>query len=328
MISVATFKWPIAILLFNRPHYASKVLASLASQTMQIDQSRLMIFIDGFQGSKKSASTKFNRTSAVYALAKAAFPDALFIKPESNVGIAGAYQAMENWAFGQRNSDWAVFFEEDFVVSEDYLEGLASMIDKYSTMDEIAGLSLTGDSRHHSLDEKLVPMDHMWAFALRKSHHIERQALLEPYLEIVSRGYYHERPSLEIARTYAKYGIFLQGSSQDWVKRAIADHTGRYFLTTYPGFGQYIGEVGAHMESQRFKELFSGADIYNGSSVEFVNDLKTDALAEISNAQKEMRAHQAVEFFWGGLIGIKQSANSVGPIRRIWRRWLRVWRAL
>lgn len=251
------FPYPIALILFNRPDYAGQVLESLASQTLSVDPKRVVVVRDGYQGSRYEHEGVPDRTAEVDRLVGEYFPEALLFAQERNLGIARAFDLAENTVFAWRKAKWAAFFEEDFVLDEPYLAQLDRMIAHATPSPEVAVLSATGDypSPMRRGASSLYPLQHLWAFALRRTHWLERKHVVERYLDALGEAPYWQRDHLGIQTVMAEAGLLVAGSSQDYIKRSVLIEHGRLALTTGAAFGSYIGREGEHFTPELFHQM-------------------------------------------------------------------------
>ena len=251
------FAYPVGILLFNRPEYAEKVLASLAAQTVPIDSDQLTIIRDGYQGSRDESLGRPDRTAEVDRLAREYFPDAQHVSHDSNIGIARAFDELERHVFRNPRNPWGAFFEEDFLVDADYLDVMTRLITLADPRPEIVQVNATGDVQCElSRGEKsLYPAAHSWAFALRRTHWSERASIVSDYLRVVGDAPYWLRDDRRVLMTMAHRGIQLAGTSQDAVKTAAVLAHGRASIVTGVAHGEYIGRIGEHFVESSFERL-------------------------------------------------------------------------
>lgn len=341
MSSTRGYAHPVGLLLFNRPTYARQVLESLSIQTNPIDQSRMVIVVDGFKGSKPHATGKLDKTKSVLELAKTYFPEADMISFDINLGIAAAIDLLEQRLLTKSSGKFVTIFEEDFVPAPNYLRDMESALNSL-TNDSVAIVSLTGDclgAENTEIDE-FVPMNHLWAFSIRSQMPQRYRQLFVKYLGLLEQQRYWKRDSLSIAKEFANEGIFLQGSSQDWVKRAALEQLSLMAVTSNFSVGIHVGEFGENYSSRRFREL--GNTLSRRSHHEYEPDFESmwEKLEEEKYWRQHdlMRAVQKVDFFWGGLIRAKGASDRIDelslldwiliPIKKAWRWFLRFYRAL
>ena len=301
------FLFPVGILLFNRPEYAAQVLESLRLQTMTFSSESLVIVIDGYEGSKDEARGLPNRTGDVFAEARAAFPDARIHRLPHNVGIAQAFELLEREVFAQSEKSWGLFLEEDFVLYPLYLEALENLIAHVDDEPEIVMVTATGHTRSdraHAPHE-LHPLGHVWAFALRRSHAEARKPLLAVYSEAIRNKPYWKRDRLQISQPFSALGIFLPGSSQDAVKKAIMHHLQKIGVTSGTAFGRYVGEHGENFGPAIFREQGFEAVPPIPQTFEFPSSWEEGQRDALRREGDKVRARQVVDHNARPFIGLR-----------------------
>ncbi len=255
--SLSRFAHPVSVLLFNRPDYALITLESLRDQTLPVSPERLIVSIDGYPGSKDEALGKADRTGEVAELARTMFPGATVRSAPFNLGIARHFALVEQLTFDDDAQEWATFFEEDFELAPSYLEVMTELIAHVHAEGRIVQVSATGDTMvPEATDaEVLRPMFHAWAFALRRSHYLERKAIIDAYLEELAEVPYYQRDHVAVISRLVDFGLYPIGSAQDRVKQAIRKHFGVLAVTTARPYGRYIGVEGEHSTPESFAEL-------------------------------------------------------------------------
>ena len=276
------FELPIGIALFNRPEYARQVLESLRDQSMMFDEQRLTIHLDGYAGSRDEARDVEDRTREVEAIAREIFPSAEFLVSSRNSGIARAHASLEERVFAHDDAQWALICEEDFVLHPAYLAAIAKLIQRCNRTSDVVMVSATGDSRVDLGDEAesrpLIPLLHLWAYAIRRTHVDERKVMISRYLDSLSSASYWQRDDATVWHACASVGLFPMGSSQDYVKRAAMRKLGRIALTTRIPYGFYVGELGEHFNPQAYRamgydrrpDIMPGAPDVSGNLAQFV----------------------------------------------------------
>jgi len=252
---VPQFPFPVGVLLFNRPQYAEQTLRALANQQRSVSGNRVVIVIDGYDGSKAQKSGQSDHTADVARIARDVFPDATIVASPKNVGIAVAFELLEV-ALRQCDpkAEWYAFFEEDYVPHENYLGILADLARQSSKLPEIAAITATGElfvERSRGVNS-VYPLSRLWAFLMRRSHLDERRPIIDRYLESLSNTAYWERNKPAIAKVLAENGVLPIGVSQDQVKLTLLSHFGRYGISTGSTQGEYIGVVGEHMDEKSY----------------------------------------------------------------------------
>jgi hypothetical protein len=257
-----TFPHPIGLLLFNRIEYAQKVLESLKSQTLPVDQSKLCISVDGYAGSKAEFQGKPDHTAAIVDMARSLFPNATVLSATKNIGITEANCLLEeNMLKSHPDATWLGFFEEDYVLSPDYLSIVDQLISAAQPLDDVVLVAATGET----LDpvnrgiSGVFPIGHLWAYFARVAHVHERHDDIQVYRQQLSGKSYWERDKIELARVMASRGVFPVGIGDDHLRLGLVFRFNRIGLTTGLSYGEYIGVEGEHMSDGSFARFnFTG----------------------------------------------------------------------
>jgi hypothetical protein len=257
-----TFPHPIGLLLFNRIEYAQKVLESLKSQTLPVDQSKLCISVDGYAGSKAEFQGKPDHTAAIVDMARSLFPNATVLSATKNIGITEANCLIEeNMLKSHPDATWLGFFEEDYVLSPDYLSIVDQLISAAQPLDDVVLVAATGET----LDpvnrgiSGVFPIGHLWAYFARVAHVHERHDDIQVYRQQLSGKSYWERDKIELARVMASRGVFPVGIGDDHLRLGLVFRFNRIGLTTGLSYGEYIGVEGEHMSDGSFARFnFTG----------------------------------------------------------------------
>ena len=301
------FPYPIGILLFNSPDYSEIVLRSLFSQDIKVDPSRVVITVDGFIGSKDEAVGRNNQVDQVIAIAKKFFPDSKIVQNTTNQGIAKQFQYLENEIFNFPNSEWALFLEHDFELFPNYLRGIDTLMKATNQFDEVVQVDCTGDTRIPLSrgSDSIYPAGHHWAFALKKSHYLERKFIYSEYVDSISTSF-HLRDWQKGNVALQRHGVYPFGSAQDAVNRAIMNKMDKLAVTSGLHMGRYIGAEGEHFTTELFAELgYENWDSYSGAEFHIDPDEVEKILTvlkheELLSAQKTA---SSMYEFWFSLMG-------------------------
>ncbi len=262
-----TFPYPIGILLFNSPEYSEIVLRSLSSQDIKVDPSRVVIAVDGYINSKDEAVGRNNQVDQVIKIAEKYFPNSKIVHNKNNQGIARQFQFLENELFNFPNSEWALFLEHDFELFPNYLRGIDTFVKVANQFDEVVQVDCTGGSAKAASrgTNSVYPAGHHWAYALKKSHHLERSFILSEYIDSITTSYYM-RDWQEINNTLQRHGVYPLGSDKDHVEAAIRNKMNKLALTSGLRMGRYIGAEGEHFTPEIFAKMgFQDWDPYRGT---------------------------------------------------------------
>lgn len=292
---------PVTVLLFNRPEETRRTLESLRDQSLEVPQHLLTLSVDGYPGSRDEAAGRADRTAEVADIARELFPHANLVIHGENLGIARHFHQVEERSFEDSTVRWALFFEDDYVLAHDYVENLAHVISRVDHDERVAVVSATGDSWGNRCrgEDSLYPMNHAWAFALRRSHHLERQDLLSTYLGLIDDCRYFERDFDRITSGMADVGVLTLGTSQDYVKQAIRVLLGRLALTTGRAHGHYIGVNGEHFTPEIFSELGYDRQPAPSSEMTRLPHITEDFVSALLAEQRAMVAHESLSLARG-----------------------------
>jgi hypothetical protein len=244
-----------------------------------------MLFQDGSVNEySKIRYAKDENIIASIAVFKSHFPHGEVFPSPANIGVAENFDRAERYVFETHPYDCAYFFEDDMVLSENYIETMDVIWDAVRNLDHIAYFAAYGDHLHGGnevgLDSAAVTtLQHHWAFGLKRAHWVEMRRLIQPYFDIVSGRDYRHRDWFSIASWYNSLGFATRASSQDSVKALATNLLNRWRVNTVACLGRYIGEEGlnftpAHYRSMGFGEiqLFPSA----------LKDIKLPPAADIS----------------------------------------------
>lgn len=300
------FPHPIGILLFNSPDYSEIVLRSLSSQDINVDPSRVVITVDGYINSKDEAVGKNNQVDQVITIAKKYFPNSKIVHNKTNQGIAKQFQFLENELFNFPNSEWALFLEHDFELFPNYLRGIDTIVRATNQFDEVVQVDCTGDT-HIPLSRgfnSVYPTKHHWAFALKKSHYIERNCIVSEYVDSILTSYY-PRDWQKINNALQRHSVYPLGATQDYVKWAIRNKMGKLAVTSGLHMGRYIGVEGEHFTPELFAKLgYENWDFYR--EFEFhVAPHEVEKILTVLKHEELLSVHQetcSIYEFWFSLV--------------------------
>jgi hypothetical protein len=249
-MSKKVFEYPIGIQLFNRPEYARDMLNSFKAQTCQLDQSRVFIYIDGFQGSIYERNGLEDRTADVELVAREIFPEAKIVTFSQNCGIAELHNKLQSDTFANFTS-WAAFFEEDVILKPSHLEELSKLIAIVQDTQYVVKVScfqilpsLRNLPRGY---DGFYPGRGTQAFAERRTFFIDKQKVLRLFLDLIkSRTISFQFKDPEMSAKLALHGLFLPYLQHDSLVEAILSRDGLLHITSMPDLAKDIGSKGVH----------------------------------------------------------------------------------
>ena len=269
-----TFKYPIFILAFDRPHYLERVLVSLIRQHgMSIRESDVYLIQDGgtdaATGQVYCSRSTIARNEAAFRMA---FPKGHVLTARHNLGTAANFAKAEETAFGIIGAEAALFLEDDMVLGPDYLAVVSTLIEMALAEPRIGYVAAYGD---HQLSREwqerriaeLQPLAHHWAFGLTRRQWLLQKPFVDEYLSIQCGVNYRERDNDAIFDLFAGWGFAAPGTSQDVAKCHAARLTNTARINTVACFATYIGVVGQHFDQAQFDEMgYRGAVTVSGSA--------------------------------------------------------------
>lgn len=277
---------PIILLSLNRPAYLEQVLESLRNQVPEIDERRIHLFQDGavnaYSGIRKAEDWDVVECVTMF---QKLFPKGRAHVSRKNIGICENLLRAEKFAFLTLDAPFAYFFEDDLVLSKNYIHTLDRLKQSFAKQPRIAYFNAYGSNEAPILQQEknkhsIVKMDHMWGFALRQSHWKAMQPLLAPYYEIVCGHDYRQRPHKVIREMFQDWGITKFATSQDSAKDIATNLLDCTRISTFVCLARYIGEFGTHSDATIFKQgRHAHAHIYDKEVPEsfYLQDSEIDA---------------------------------------------------
>lgn len=271
---------PIAVMSFNRPDLLAEVLGSLKTQTIKVEPSTIHLFQDG--APSKSNNELQMKCVDVF---RSIFPEGNIHFSEVNLGVALNFERAETLFFDKLKTDYAIFFEDDLVLSPHYLAALDQMIQFALQDDRIAYVSAYGNHKAPLADQQAragdtIPMGHKWGFALTRRQWLRQKPIIDKYLDIVRQRPYSGRDNQAIRALFESLGYTSPGTSQDAAKDVASLVLGTTKLNTFACFGKNVGAVGLHSNPEFYeKEGFGKTELLdrepqiNRPSSDFINYL-------------------------------------------------------
>ncbi len=243
-------RFPIGIRMFNRPEYTERFLLSLLNQTLDLDQSRIICFIDGYEKSSDYFQKIPDRTQAVADLVAKYLPGARLIRPDSNQGLARALFDLQKSVYEMDDSAWGIFLEDDLVLDPSYLEVLEHLIGLASQTEQVVKVAAcqihTGYQQNplESNRRDFFIGEGTKAFAEASTYFSQRQDLTQTYLATLAGVSYRHRNRERVFAKLATKGIFSVMGNNDGVLDQIMAHFQKLHIVTGRNFAKDIGIVG------------------------------------------------------------------------------------
>ena len=224
-------KAPIVLTAYNRPNYFEQVLDSLSPQCWD---RKVYCVVDGPRFKEDIPLIEDS-----FKLANQFIPHCETVISKSNQGVAKIMKYARELAF--KDNEFVILIEDDSVLQPHYIQQLDFLISKFQDDERVAMINCFGE--HHrsknthkysyldySQDQKnkvsiesqkqnknkLILMDHMWAYAMRRSSYEKIYDILESYWKLLPQEY-RFRPHGEILKLMSSIGADPQKivSSQD-----------------------------------------------------------------------------------------------------------------
>jgi GT2 family glycosyltransferase len=134
----------IAILSYDRPGYLAQVLVSLAPQLTPLD--RVYLLQDGAWNPHSGiAKTDHKLIEECLALFSRIIPQGKILRSEINLGIPGNYRRADELVFVENGAPYALFLEDDLVLSIHYLQIIDRLLKLAESHPSIGYVSAYGD---------------------------------------------------------------------------------------------------------------------------------------------------------------------------------------
>jgi hypothetical protein len=245
-------KTPVGILAFNRTDYLEQTLQSLAAQSDALQGREVHLFQDGLVNrisGKQYASEKIR--DANVAVFSKIFPSGTVHVQSDNLGIAWHFDFIETYFFETRSFEAAMFFEDDLILSRQYINIMDSLTSEALKNERIGYVAAYGDHRAPLEEQlknlpKIMEMRHKWAFALTRRQWLRQRPFVREYLALIADTDYQMRSGAKIVEWLLSKGVLPGGTSQDGIKDVAMALSGAVKLMTYCCYGKYIGKTGVH----------------------------------------------------------------------------------
>ena len=282
-------KAPIVLTAYNRPDYFKKVLNSISSQCWDRD---VYCVVDGPRYKEDLELIKQS-----FSLSKEIIPHCETVIANQNQGVAGIMKYAREIAF--KDNDFMILVEDDSVLQPHYLQQLDLLIEKFKKDERVAMINCFGEHhrskkshRYSYIDyskeednkcsaedqklnkDKLILMDHMWAYAMRRSSYNKILDIMQGFWELIPQEY-RARPHGKILEYMSQFGIDPQKivSSQDSCTSSALIARGMIKISTFTNNFKYIGEVGEHSRPNNFRDAgWSDQDVYDSYQENFMWD--------------------------------------------------------
>jgi len=308
--------WPIGLRLFNRPEHAERLLNSLKLQTKDLSATPMFVRIDGYQGSLDQQAGRPDRTSEVSKLVSNYFPHALVHQYAQNHGIAEVNFALQNDAYSDTSAEWCIFFEEDIVLEDTYIEALHHMIALSQEVEEVVKVAIG----QLNLGYINIPVDKnrskfylgqgTKAFAERRSFFLERKHLTEIYLRTIAGRQYSSRDESEVFAALAENGIFTVMGNNDVVHDRITSAMKRLHITSPESL---FTDVGVEGETNFVHPEIAVPDLKTANVFQTTQEDLRQALP-LMQAEAHAFEYRFFKDFWGGYMVSKSGRLAINVL--------------
>ncbi|WP_426956056.1 glycosyltransferase [Muricoccus radiodurans] len=250
---------PVILFAFNRPDYLLRVCTSLLRQNgVTVDPRRVFLVQDGAVSPR--TGVRYAEDAAVAASIAAfreVFPQGQVAAARANLGVSRNIRRGEALAFEALDAEYAYFLEDDLELGPDYLRIMEEMARLAEADPRIGYFAAYGDHKAEAPGPEcyLVPLQHHWAFGLRREPWRRLRDWLAPYDAILEPTDYTYRDHLAVFRWMESLPVAINFSSQDAVKSLGCAALGIARVMTDVCFGRYIGAQGASFRDERFQSM-------------------------------------------------------------------------
>jgi GR25 family glycosyltransferase involved in LPS biosynthesis len=247
----------IAILSYDRPHYLTQVLDSLAPQLNPLD--RVYLFQDGawnpHSGATKTDQKLIDECGMHFSRI---IPKGKIILSETNLGVAGNYRRADEFVFVEYEAPYALFLEDDLVLSAHYLQIIDRLLKLAERRPSIGYVSAYGDlwaslESQRAAPGRLQPMHENWGSALTRQSWLKQKGIRDRYWELVKDSDYSQRDHDKIREFYRTLGYEMTISSQDGSRWVACAENDLARVTTTACHARYIGETGEHFDPGHYQ---------------------------------------------------------------------------
>lgn len=257
----------IAILSYDRPRYLTQVLDSLAPQLIPIDQ--VYLFQDGVWNPHSGITKTDHKLIEECCMHFSRIvPQGKILLSGTNLGIAGNYRRADDLIFLENEARYALFLEDDLVLSVNYLRIIDRLLKIAEAFPSIGYVSAYGDlwaslERQGRAPGQLQPMHENWGSALTRQSWLKQRKVRDEYWELVRNCDYSQRDHTLIQRYYQTLGYDMTISGQDGSRWIACSENNLARVTTTACHARYIGETGEHFDPEHYRRCkFADSVLY------------------------------------------------------------------
>lgn len=287
----------IAVLPYDNLEYFSQTLAGIYQQTIAGEPIQkyydVYVFHDALQARHEGKSRA--AYDQIKELALNTVGSQFYLQQTINKGTAFQFDFAEKCLFQEKQYDFVIPLEHDFVLGSNYLEVLTKLADQFRDDKRVATISIHSQQAHLLTQEEqekrkheYVLMDHDWGAGLYKRSWEQRQPVLEAYYQLFAGLPFEDRSNLLIQEWQKSLGFKVGATSQDYVKRCAITALKQLAIAPCINLGRYIGAQGMNWTQKLYEETgYHRSVIYQGQFGE---------APPLSDAQYEKLLKEQCEF--------------------------------
>lgn len=303
--SVIPLKRAIAVLPYANLEYFSKTLAGIYKQSIAGKPIQhyydVYIFQDALQARHENASRA--SYDKLKELALNTVGSQFYHQQTSNQGTAFQFDFAEKYLFQEKQYDFVIPLEHDFVMATNYLDVLTKLADHFREDERVASISVHSQQSHHLSQEQqearkheYVLMDHDWGAGIFKRSWEKRQPILEAYYALFAGRTFEERNGLLIQEWQKSLGFKVGSTSQDFIKRCAITALKQIAITPCINLGTYIGAQGMNWNQKLYEGSGYHRSITYTGNFEKAPNLSKEAYEKLLTEQCESCLEKGVAF--------------------------------
>lgn len=283
---------PVNIMSFNRPDYLRQTLESIVSQNgFSPDRANVALFQDGAIAEDGEAVADLSDISESISIFRSFFPKGAVFASDKNIGVALNFERSERYSYVECEASAAFYFEDDMILGKSYFTVMDRICRLALEREDVGYFAAYGDHRKISQAQKdarnkLMPLEHNWAFGLTKNQWERSKPFVDQYLDIVRQRPYRQRDAQAVSTLTHSWGVKCPGSSQDVIKSLACYLTGGVKLNTVTCYAKYIGEHGLHMNPEDFQNLGFAKAVYFDEDICTINNITNVAVLQARSYAK------------------------------------------
>ncbi len=254
---------PIAIVCFNRPARLESVCSSLANQTERPSDEHFHLFPD-------YCAANPQLTEASIQAFRRCFPRGVVHHTHRRHGIPLNILRARETLFDNYDTNCIYVFEDDMVVTSDYLSVMDQLQESFQSVDLVGIFSCHGASRltaEEQLNRKseIEPWGYLWGYGIYRRHHDAMKPLLRPFYQ--KQIDFPNKFSIPDHSRNALWagGLLTTVFGQDGAITAATAALGRCVVNTVIARGINIGDQGEHFSKFSWQKHGFDKQVLTGS---------------------------------------------------------------